>query len=90
MVQGSIDMQDPQTARIELFANQVPRPGGDPTGYGEGAQFVGSLTPNADGQFTAWLGPMPIGTLISATATDASGNTSEFAANIAVVSTSRR
>ena len=89
VVQGSIDMPDPQTARIELFANRVPRPGGDPSGYGEGAWFVGSVTPDAQGEFTALIGPLPVGTLISATATDADGNTSEFAADIAVTGQGR-
>ncbi len=84
IVQGSIDAPDPQTVTIELFANRVPKPGGDPEGYGEGAEFLGSVQPDAQGQFAALVPPVPVGTLITATATDAEGNTSEFAANIPV------
>jgi titin len=82
-VAGSIDTPAPQTILIELFANRVPSPGGDPSGYGEGAEFLGTATPGADGGFSVNLPSVPGGTLISATATDAAGNTSEFAANIA-------
>jgi parallel beta-helix repeat protein len=84
IVQGSIDAPNPQTVTVELFANRVPKPGGDPAGYGEGAEFLGSVTPDAQGAFTALVAPVPVGTLITATATDAEGNTSEFAANISV------
>jgi len=60
----------------------VPSPGGDPSGYGEGAVFLGKIRPNKQGRFSTVLPKVPLGTLISATATDAQGNTSEFAANI--------
>jgi hypothetical protein len=68
---------------IEFFANPVPTPGGDPSGHGEGAIFLGTVRPNPLGKFTATLPPVTVGTLITATATDAVGNTSEFTANIA-------
>jgi parallel beta-helix repeat protein len=90
VVTGSIDTPDPQTVTIELFANRVPKSGGDPEGYGEGAEFLGSVTPDAQGQFSALVRQVPVGTLITATATDADGNTSEFAANIAVRSRGRQ
>jgi len=82
IVAGAIDAVDPQTVTIEIFANPVPEPGGDPTGYGEGAQYLGEVTPDASGEFTVFLPAVELGTLISATATDAEGNTSEFALNI--------
>ncbi|HEX9564023.1 MAG TPA: right-handed parallel beta-helix repeat-containing protein [Gemmatimonadaceae bacterium] len=81
VVKGTIDTPNPSTVVIELFANPVPTPGGDPSGYGEGALFLGTATPNPLGDFTATFPPVVVGTLISATATDAAGNTSEFAAN---------
>jgi parallel beta-helix repeat protein len=82
VVQGTIDTPSPQTDVIEFFANPVPVPGGDPSGYGEGAVFLGTATPAPDGTFSVVLPPVAPGTLISATATDAAGNTSEFAKDI--------
>jgi hypothetical protein len=82
IVKGTIDTPDLRSVTIEFFANPVPTPGGDPSGYGEGAIFLGTKKPNAQGKFTAALPPVAPGTLITATATDAAGNTSEFAANI--------
>ena len=80
VVRGTIDTPNPETVTIELFANPVS--GGDPTGHGEGAEFLGTVTPNVLGLFTARLPAVTPETLISATATDANGNTSEFLANI--------
>jgi hypothetical protein len=82
VVTGTIDAPDPGTATIEFFANPVPTPGGDPSRHGEGALFLGKATPNRQGKFIVPLPPVPVGTLITATATDADGNTSEFAENI--------
>jgi hypothetical protein len=82
-VAGTIDTPNPSTVTIEFFANPVPIPGGDPSGHGEGAIFLGTVRPNGSGSFNATLPRVPRGTLISATATDAAGNTSEFAANTA-------
>jgi hypothetical protein len=81
-VTGRIDTQSAGSVTIEFFANPVPSPGGDPSGHGEGAVLLGTATPAPGGGFTANLPSVPEGTLISATATDAAGNTSEFAANI--------
>ncbi len=81
-VKGSIDTQNPKTVTIEFFANPVPDPGGDPSGYGEGAIYLGSDHPNPHGKINATLPTVSPGTLITATATDAAGNTSEFSAYI--------
>lgn len=80
-VVGRIDTPNPETVTIEIYANGVPTPGGDPSGYGEGAEFLGTATPTEDGAFNVVFPSVPEGTLISATATDAAGNTSEFAKN---------
>jgi parallel beta-helix repeat protein len=82
VVQGTIDTPKPATVTIELFANPVPSPGGDPSGHGEGAAFLGTARPSLQGRFSAALVAVRPGTLITATATDAAGNTSEFAANV--------
>jgi hypothetical protein len=57
---------------IEFFANPTDD---------EGQFFIGSLSVAGSGNFTAPLAAaVPTGTLITATATDANGNTSEFSA----------
>ena len=83
-VKGTIDTQNPETVTIEFFANPVPNPGGDPSGYGEGAIYLGSYQPNSQGEINATLPIVKPGTLITANATDANGNTSEFSAYIQV------
>jgi hypothetical protein len=88
VVQGTIDTPSPQTVVIELFANPVPVPGGDPSGYGEGKVFLGTAAPSTSGSFTVVLPAVASGTLISATATDAAGDTSEFAKDVAGAPTS--
>lgn len=82
LVHGRIDAQDPRMVTIEFFANALGDPGGDLSGYGEGATYLGSKRPNVQGKFVATLPPVAEGTLITATATDADGNTSEFSMNI--------
>jgi hypothetical protein len=82
VLKGTIDTPNPKTITIEFFANPVPDPGSDLTGYGEGAVYLGSVSPNQQGKFTATLAAVIPGTIISATATDRKGNTSEFSANI--------
>jgi hypothetical protein len=83
LVIGNIDTSHSRRVKIELFANPVPDPGGDPSGHGEGAEYLGrSLRPTKKGLFFALLPPVPAGTIISATATDSFGNTSEFSNNI--------
>lgn len=79
VVKGTIDTSSPQTAVLEFFANPVPTPGGDSSGYGQGAVFLGTASPAANGSFSVTFAAVAPGTLISATATDAAGNTSEFA-----------
>jgi parallel beta-helix repeat protein len=81
-VKGTIDTQNPETVTIEFFANPVPNPGGDPLGYGEGAIYLGSYQPDSEGTINATLPIVKPGTLITTTATDAAGNTSEFSAYI--------
>jgi CSLREA domain-containing protein len=54
--------------------------------HGEGKAFLGSITSGGDGSFTSPVGPglRPGVDVVTATATDAAGNTSEFAANVTV------
>jgi len=68
-------------ARIELFASD-----GDATGYGEGRDFVGTLTADANGRFSGTVSvplsvSFAVGTALTGTATDTADNTSEFGPN---------
>jgi parallel beta-helix repeat protein len=80
LVKGTIDTPNPDTVTVEFFANPA---GPDPSGHGEGEVFLGAVTPKSNGKIKAVLATtVAVGTPITATATDADGNTSEFAANI--------
>ena len=84
-INGTLNSTANTAFRIEFFAS----PAGDPTGYGEGQNFIGaiSVTTNAGGSATiaATLPAIvPLNQKISATATDPAGNTSEFSQNITV------
>jgi hypothetical protein len=78
-VTGSLDTPNPQTATVELFIS----PGADPSGFGEGRVFRTAVTPNDAGNFTAVLRTGITG-FVTATATDAAGNSSEFSAAVAI------
>ena len=56
----------------------------DPSGYGEGRTWLATATAASDGTFTAAIAGVSAGQMVTATATDPAGNTSEFAQNIAV------
>ena len=86
-VQGSLNSKATAAYRLEFFAT----PNWDATNIAEGKIFVGSTNVVTDGSgnasFTAAIATTPdTNYLITATATDASGNTSEFAAGIGIVS----
>jgi len=71
--------------RIEVFIAdklQLPEPGGENSG--EGRTFVGAGVATASGQFAVTINGVTVGQLVTATATDTSGNTSEFARNFIV------
>lgn len=78
IVKGWVDTQNRQPLTVEFFANPLPFPGADPSGYGQGYTYLGSARTNAKNTFVAALPAVPPGTLITATVTDGQGNTSEF------------
>jgi hypothetical protein len=80
-VRGTLDTPNPETVTIELFCNEVI----DNSGFGEGQVFLGTTTPEANGNFLAILPGGLVGKYITATATDAAGNTSEFSAAVLVI-----
>jgi hypothetical protein len=54
-------------------------------GVGPARTFVAATTANAQGVFTVAYGAIPLSGMLTATAQDAAGNTSELAANLALV-----
>jgi hypothetical protein len=80
VIVGSIDTTDANTLVVDIYASVVA----DSSGFGEGQTLIGSVTPTSAGRFTLILAPQPKGTVISATATDSHGNTSEFARDVVV------
>ena len=78
-VAGTLQSAPSSPFVIEVFANQTC----DPSGLGEGEQFLASLTVTTDSggtaDFTLALAiEVPPGEFVAATATDADGNTSAF------------
>ena len=78
-LQGTLQSQPNSTFRLEFFAS----PAWDPTTSGEGQLYLGAanVTTDAGGNasFAAVLSvSSPTGTVATATATDAAGNTSQF------------
>lgn len=81
VVEGRLRFPDPESVTVEFFASDAP----DPSGFGEGDQFLGTATPEGkQGRFTATLPAGLTGQWITATATDAEGNTSEFSGAVQV------
>jgi CSLREA domain-containing protein len=79
LIEGTLNSTASTVFTIELFSSGSC----DASGYGEGEVFLGSTGATTDGSgdasFTAsFPTTLPTGTSISATATDPSGNTSEF------------
>src|SRR5262249_28050843 len=77
---GTLTSTPNSTFTIELFANAA----GDPSGFGEGQTFLGSVvvTTNDNGvvTFTFSFSSISGEPFITATATDSNNNTSEFSA----------
>ncbi|MGH9941600.1 MAG: SBBP repeat-containing protein, partial [Pyrinomonadaceae bacterium] len=85
-VTGTINSTASTALDIQFFSN----PACDSSGNGEGQTFLGStvVTTDASGNtpINATLGAVAAGQVVTATATDANGNTSEFSACVTVSS----
>jgi parallel beta-helix repeat protein len=80
-IQGSLKSLPNTAFQIDFFSNGAV----DPSGNGEGAQFINSASVNTDNNGDATINAtFPVGLapgrVITATATDPNGNTSEFSA----------
>ncbi len=85
-IQGVLNSTASTTFRLEFFASAAA----DGSGYGEGERYLGfrTVTTAATGTatFTFMLsGSVAAGEFVTATATDPSNNTSEFALNVTAV-----
>jgi uncharacterized repeat protein (TIGR01451 family) len=81
-VQGSIKAAANTTYNVDFFSNTSV----DPSGFGQGRTFVGGTTVTTDntgnGKFTAnTTSAVALNNFVASTATDNSGNTSEFSNN---------
>src|SRR6185503_18867170 len=87
-IQGTLKSIPNATFQIDFYSNAAV----DPSGNGEGAQFFGTTSVNTDGNGDAIINAtfpvgLTAGRVITATATDANGNTSEFSAADAAAAT---
>lgn len=80
-ISGVLDSQNQQSCEVEIF---IAKP--DLTFFnGEGKIYLATAIPDAGGNWTAETGALPEGTVLTATAIDFDGNTSEFSANTDVI-----
>ena len=84
---GTLTSAPYTTYTIQFFSN----PAADPSGYGQGQTYLGSTTVTTDASgnasFTLTIDiAVPTGQVVSATATDPNGNTSEFSQDVTVTS----
>ena len=87
-IQGSLNSTPNTTFQIDFYTSAAL----DPTGNGEGAQFLNTTSVTTDGNGNATINasfPVALGTgrVVTATATDPNGNTSEFSAGNATGAT---
>jgi len=85
-ITGTLQSTASSSFRVEFFTNASA----DPAGFGEGQTFLGfaNVTTDASGNGSFAFSTstaVPVGTLISATATNAAGSTSEFSQLASVV-----
>ncbi len=85
-ITGTLTSVANRTYRVEFFS----QPTGDPSAYGQGHTYLGYATVTTNGSGVATINVnltgvnIPVGQAITATATDSSGNTSEFSAWITI------
>lgn len=87
VIEGSLNSSPNSDFVIDFYSNTVC----DPVSFGEGERFLGSVAvatdPSGNVAFnTVVAGTLSVGEHVTATATDASGNTSEFSRCVTVLS----
>jgi hypothetical protein len=89
IIRGSLNSNLNQTFpyTVQFFSSSQP----DPSGFGEGQTFLGqthaTTDPSGNASFSFTTSAIPAGQMVSATASDLFGNTSEFSRAVAVVNT---
>ena len=78
-IEGTLNSAVSSSFTLDFFVSSSC----DPSGFGQGASFIGSTQTNTDANGNAsysaqFPGSLPAGSVVTATATDALGNTSEF------------
>ena len=86
VIVGSLNSSPSETFTLQFFSN----PTADPSGYGQGETLLGTTTVSTDANGNAsFQVSFPVvvtaGYAISATATDSTGDTSEFAQDVTVI-----
>ena len=86
MIAGTLNSTPSTTFTIQLFASATA----DPSGFGQGQTYLGQTTVTTDGSgngtFSATVAAVPGGqAVITTTATDPNGNTSEFSESPLIV-----
>ncbi|MFZ1728947.1 MAG: choice-of-anchor Q domain-containing protein [Bacteroidota bacterium] len=86
MIHGSFNSTPNSTFALEIFMNSHC----DASNFGEGQTLIGTTSVSTDGSGDATFalalgGPLTLGKFLTATATDAAGNTSEFSQCYTVV-----
>src|SRR4029079_14914395 len=81
-IAGTLFASKSATYTIQVFSS----PKADPSGFGEGQKLLTSFASSTDGDGNASLNltlpfDLPPGSAIAATATDSSGNSSEFSSD---------
>ncbi len=76
VIEGNMDTPNPQNVNVEIFIADA-----DSTAYGQGKTYVGCISPMATGNWGVELSGINAGDVVTTTATDALGNTSEFSLN---------
>ena len=79
LITGTFNSDPNSSFTVQFFANSAA----DPSGFGQGRTFLGETTvptnASGNGMFSVTVNPPPAGdTVLTATATDPNGNTSEF------------
>lgn len=81
-----VDSVVPKPCRIEVFIAERKTGDQGSGNYGQGKIFVGAGTTNSNGTFSITISGVTVGQYLTATVTDAAGNTSEFSRNFQVSS----
>lgn len=84
IVTGYVDTANPCPLVVEFFAGRPYVPG-EPYGLGETVQYLGKVNLVDTSRFAAVLPPVAAGMWITATLTDAEGNTSDISLPVEVV-----